>query len=124
MRFDMPRKSGSMTISTPIRTAMRPELPGPGELDLRFRPYSLVKSAANSEILRIGVCYGAKGAASEEDGHGALWLARALRAGGKRVWVDDAIPLEGKDARLGAYTLLYLVGGDKFQLNEREGAAR
>jgi hypothetical protein len=112
-----------IAAGTSIRAAMRPELPAPGELDLRFRPYALVQSNADTQIARIGVCYSAKEGHSEEDGHGALWLARALRAGGKQVWVDDDIPLEGKDVRLEAYTLIYLVGEDQFQLNEREAAA-
>lgn len=122
----------NLSGGAPIRNAIRPDLPGQNELDLRFRPYTLVNPALNLEIARIGVCYtsakaGAKQPPTGEDGHGAALLARALRSAGKRVWVDDGISLEPQEVRPGmsvgaldAYTLIYLVGESQIQLNERE----
>ena len=112
----------------PIRNAIQPDLPGPNELDLRFRPLALVNSAQETPIARIGVCYTAKSAQPEGDGHGAVLLARGLRAGGVKVWVDDNISLDPKQTRpdarpaLDMYTLIYLVGGDRFLLNELDVA--
>ncbi len=117
----------TLSGGAPIRNAIRPELPGPNELDLRFRPQALVKTAANRDIARIGVCYAGKQATDGENGHGAVFLARALRACGQQVWVDDDISLEMKEVKPGArtpldgYTLIYLVGSGKLQLTEREG---
>ncbi len=107
-----------------VRSAVRPELPGPNELDLRFRPSALVKSPEDQQIGRIGVVYSSKFAQPEEDGHGAVFLAQALRKSGKKVWVDDSISLDARRPRpdspspLDAYTLIYLVGVSQFQLDE------
>ncbi len=119
----------TLANGAPIRNAIRPELPGPNELDLRFRPYALVKTPASNDIARIGVCYAGKQATDGENGHGAVLLARALRSQGQQVWVDDDISLEIKEARPGAktsldgYTLIYLVGAGKIQLTEREAGS-
>ena len=116
----------NLADGAPIRNAVKPELPGPNELDLRYRPYALANSATIAETTTIGVCYSAKQTGSGEDGHGAIFLARALRSAGKRVWVDDDIlkvikeTKPGVNASLDHYDLIYLVGSEQFKLNERE----
>ncbi len=98
----------------PIHNARDPELPGPDELDLRFRRYV---GAAQPETVRVAVCYLGSDP-PRHHGQGMLALARELRRTGTlHVWVDDDVPLT---APLAPYTLVYLVGREAFSLGREE----
>jgi hypothetical protein len=94
------------------------EHPGPNEIDLRFRQDLAAKRAAAQQIASLAVCY-TGGLKQPQHGHGADYLARALRQSqsGRRVWVDDRVSLASE---LGTYTLVYVVGRDAFKLDRDE----
>jgi hypothetical protein len=93
-----------------ISDAKDPEYPGANEVDLRYRRDGGGRAPA---VRSIGVAH--LGAHTEKHGNGAKNLVRALnRMGGERVIVDDGLQM---DAQVNDYTLLYLVGGDDFQMN-------
>lgn len=97
----------------PITDAQDAMHPAANEIDGRFRREV---GAAPQEAVTLAVCY-AGGGSSKRHGQGAGHLARALRHAGQRMWVDDGVPLaEG----LEAYTLVYLVGKEAFQLSRDE----
>ena len=98
-----------------INDAKQADLPGSNELDLRFRPDSQSIADITNETARIAVCYA--GLPHPRAGHGAVFLARALRHAGRQVWVDDEVPF---GPGLGVYTLVYLVGAGSFQLTRQE----
>jgi hypothetical protein len=100
----------------PIVDPRDAEQPGPNEIDSRFRQEIGVMP---QPAVGLAVSY-AGGPASRRHGHGARYLAQALRQGGRRVWVDDAVALA---PGLEAYHLLYLVCQDAFQLNRDEMTA-
>jgi len=97
----------------PIADAQDATHPAPNEIDRRFRREV---GAAPQKAVTLAVCYAGK---STDTGHGqgASHLARALRHGDRWVWVDDGVPLA---PGLEAYTLVYLVGQDTFQLDRDE----
>jgi hypothetical protein len=101
---------------TPIQNAADRDHPAQNEIDLRYRNGVGVQQEA---ALTLGVSY-AGGQSSRRHGRGADHLARALRHGGQRVWVDNGIAL---DDRLSDYVLVYLVGGEAFQLTSDEANA-
>jgi hypothetical protein len=103
----------------PLVDAREAEHPAPNEIDLRFRPDAAQAGAATKAIASIAVCY-TGGLKNVQQGHGANYLARALRHAGRRAWVDDRVPLA---SGLETYTLVYLVGRDAFQLNRDEMSA-
>ena len=93
-----------------ITDAKEREHPRANELDLRFRREI---GGRVSPTVSVGVVH--LGAHTERHGNGAKQLARALnRQGGQRVILDDALNM---DAQVNDYTLLYLVGGDDFQMS-------
>ena len=92
------------------------EHPGLNEIDLRFRRGSPRSGAVPQEVASLAVCY-TGGLEDARQGHGASYLARTLRQAGCRVWVDDRVPLA---PGLEAYTLVYLVGQEAFQLTREE----
>jgi hypothetical protein len=95
-----------------VRNAGDPAAPGPDEIDLRFRQVAGHPAAppASLAVVHLGGSGGRHGA-------GAAYLARALRAAGQPTWADDNVPLS---AGLSAYSLVYLVGHNGFQLNPNE----
>ena len=104
--------------AAPITDAPDPMLPGPNQIDLRFRR-SIGASLQN--VASLAVCYLGGGASEREGarkhGRGASWMARAVRqTDGMQVWVDNDVPLApGSD--LSGYTLVYLVGQGRFQFS-------
>ena len=98
--------------NAPITDAQDPARPTANEIDLRFRRRV---GAAPQTVVTLAVCYTAGG--NRAHGRGAANLARALRRGGRQVWVDDDLPLSDE---LAEYSLLCLVGRDAFQLNRDE----
>lgn len=94
----------------PLADAKDASRPAANEIDQRFRREI---GAAQPEAITLAVSY-AGGAASREHGQGATHLARALRRAGQQVWVDGDVTLSPD---LEAYTLVYLVGQDAFQLD-------
>lgn len=99
--------------AAPMTDASNSMLPGPNQIDLRFRRSigALVQNAAS-----LAVCY-VGGDGARKHGRGASWMARAARqAGDVQVWVDDDVPLV-PGADLSGYTLVYLVGQGVFQLS-------
>lgn len=98
----------------PIRDAANPELPAVNEIDLRFRQ-TVGTRLPQSVIIAVGYV---GGGASSGHGQGARHLARHLRQSGLyQAWVDEGVAI---DDDLGRYTLLYLVGQDRFQLSQDE----
>jgi hypothetical protein len=101
---------------TPIQNAPDRDHPAENQIDLRYRRQV---GAQQRAAVTLGVCY-AGGQESRRHGRGATRFARALRHGGQLVWVDNGIAL---DEGLAAYDLLYLVGGEAFQLTSDEANA-
>jgi len=97
----------------PIVDAKDASLPGHNEIDLRFR--RMIGANAQAPLM-LAVSY-AGGPEGRRHGHGASFLARALRHGGQPAWVDDGVPLSSE---LEPYALVYLVGEQAFQLSREE----
>jgi hypothetical protein len=98
---------------SPVADAQRPLHPGLNEIDLRFRHEI---GAPAPQIACVAVCY-VGGLEGREHGLGVSHLARALGRSGQCVVVDDSVPLA---PGLEAYSLVYLVGRDAFQLSADE----
>ena len=98
--------------AAPITDAPNSMLPGPNQIDLRFRRSI---GAPMQNVASLAVCYlGGEGA--RKHGRGASRMACAARQVGEvQVWVDDDVPLV-PGADLSSYTLVYLVGQGGFQL--------
>lgn len=92
----------------PFHDAVNPTQPGLNEIDLRFR-----QEVGAPREATIAVCY--LGNADKKYGQGVNYLARALNYTGRfRVVVNDDVPVApGVEKN----TLIYLVGGDKFELS-------
>ncbi len=89
------------------------EHPGPNEIDLRWR-------REGKEPLQETACLAVSytgGSTDDKHSRGMDYVAQALRRSGQRVCVDNRVPLAPD---LEAYTLLYLVGQDAFQLTRDE----
>ena len=105
--------------TAPILDAPDADHPRPNELDLRFR--RKIGLAPQAEI-SLAVSYVGE-MTDMRHGRGANYLARFLSqsgAIGQPVWVDNNVFL---DASLRAYTLVYLVGQQAFQLDQDEMTA-
>ncbi len=87
--------------------------PGPNEIDLRYRREA---TRPDSRIISLAVSY-TGGSTDEKHGRSADLMAQVLRRAGQQVCVDERIPLA---PGLEAYTLVYLVGQDAFQLSREE----
>ena len=96
-----------------IRDAKDGAHPQADELDLRFR-WEVEPQV--QQPLSLGVCY-TGGTVQDRQAHGADNLARFLRQNGRHMCVDDGVRLTQP---LEAYTMLYLVGHDAFQLSRDE----
>jgi hypothetical protein len=97
----------------PIANAQDAAHPAADKIDQRFRRQAGVTP---QEAVTLAVCYTGAGSGTGH-GQGASHLARALRHAEQQVWLDDGVPLaEG----LEAYTLVYLVGQDAFELDRDE----
>jgi hypothetical protein len=94
----------------PIQDAADALQPQANEIDLRFRREIAVTSP---DVASVAVCY-VGGDASAIHGQGARRMAQAVSRGRRRVWVDEAVPL---DDALAYYTLVYLVGLGSFELD-------
>ncbi len=94
-----------------LRNAQNPVLPGPDEIDLRFRC-----EVGPAREARIAVSYLGE-ATDTRSGQGLIYLAQTLNHLGQyRVLVEDNVTI-GPDIR--ANTMVYLVGQGKFTLSER-----
>lgn len=114
--------------NAPLTDAQDPEHPGLNEIDLRFRVEMLGRQrldppgakpgrpARLGPTVSLGVAY-AGGAAPKKHGQGVDLLAHAVRQSGRRVAVDDDVPLA---SGLEGYALLFLVGQAAFKLGREE----
>jgi len=95
-----------------VRDATDAAAPAMDEIDLRFRTEIGGHRAtpASLAVVHLGGTGGRHAA-------GAGYMARALRAAGKPLWIDDGVQLTGG---LGSGGLVYLVGHNGFQLNTDE----
>lgn len=99
--------------TSPVVNARDSTHPGSNEIDLRFR---LEAEAVGRKAVSMAVCY-TGGSTDAKHKRGADYLSRALCRSGRRVWVDDRVPLA---PGLEDYVLVYLVGQDAFQLSRDE----
>lgn len=91
--------------------------PGANEIDLRLRQQAS-RTAPDTALIGVGYLGDAP---SPTHGRGMEYVARSLRHDRSIfAWVDDGIAL---DEGLGAYSLVYLVGKDSFQLDKEEMTA-
>ena len=94
--------------------AQDPMFPGINEIDVRFRREI---GAGVADLATIGGVYLGDGD-EKVQGRGAAYLARALnRMPGFHVVVDDNVPLA---PGVQNYTMIYLVGEGKFELNRSQ----
>ncbi|NLF00715.1 MAG: DUF4159 domain-containing protein, partial [Anaerolineales bacterium] len=95
-----------------VRNASDHDHPALDEIDLRFRIEAGVQQRT---AVSMAVSYAAPGDRQEAHWQGAKQLARAytLTHPARRLNMDDAVPLT---SGLAAYTLVYLVGQNAFQL--------
>jgi hypothetical protein len=100
----------------PVTNANLPEFPGWNEIDLRFRTILNGAEYKTGFHTCIGVSY-PDGSTDHSDGHGTVWLARALRNSGKSVWVDDRIEL---NEDLERYDLVYMAAKNSFQFSREQ----
>lgn len=97
----------------PIADAAEPLHPRPNEIDLRYRREI---GALPVEVAAVAVVFLGEAEASPH-AQGVSSLARTLRQGGRRVWVDGGVPLS---TALDPYTLVLLVGQGRLELSAEE----
>jgi hypothetical protein len=97
----------------PIVDAKDRYLPGPNEIDLRFRRQ--VGAQVQPPVV-LGVSY-TGGTEGRRHGQGVGLLARSLRTSGQPAWFDDGVPLGDN---LSQYAIVCLVGDETFQLSRDE----
>jgi hypothetical protein len=95
-----------------VRNARDAGAPGTDEIDVRFR-----RQAGLSVATPAGIGLVHLGGSGDRHTRGANYLARAQRAAGRLVWVDDAVAL---GPGLDGYALLYLVAYSGFALGAAE----
>jgi Domain of unknown function (DUF4159) len=95
-----------------MRDAADAAAPAADEIDLRFRTEIGSRHSAPSSLAVVHL-----GGAGGRHAAGAGYLARALRAAGKQIWVEDGVTLASS---LNGAGLVYLVGHNGFQLNSDE----
>jgi hypothetical protein len=99
--------------ASPIVDAQDPLHPSANEVDVRFRREIGVTA---DEVANVAVTHLGEGEAVRH-ARGASSLARALRQGGRRVYVDEGVVLGGEPL---PYTLVYLVAEGAFQADANE----
>jgi hypothetical protein len=95
-----------------VRDAADASAPAADEIDLRFRTEIGGRHAAPSSLAVVHL-----GGSGGRHAAGAGYMARALRAAGKQIWMDDGVQLTGG---LSGCDLVYLVGHNGFQLSTDE----
>ena len=95
-----------------VRDAADMSAPATDEIDRRFRTDIGGRRNAPASLAVVHL-----GGAGGRHAAGAGYMARALRAAGKQIWVDDGVQLSSGVSGSG---LVYLVGHNGFQLNSDE----
>jgi hypothetical protein len=104
------------TRESQISNAAIADFPRVNEIDLRFRPEKDSSAIEQAAFAVVAVCYADKAVHSDR-AHGVGMLAQQLRQAGRRVNVDDNVPI---DAGLQKYDLVVLVAHDAFKIAREE----
>jgi len=99
-----------------ISNAAAADSPLANEIDLRFRPEKERSLIEQAPFALVAVCYADKNVQPDR-GHGVRMLAQQLRQAGRRVNVDDNVPIA---AGLQKYDMVVLAAREAFQFSREE----